>query len=66
MTASRGAERGRVILRILVVPSCLVGGSIGALVGYAMVRWLDARRQRTDWDHDTEWLSRLGGTAALS
>ena len=45
------------ILRILVV-ILLVGGTIGALVGYLMVRWLDARRRRADWERETEWLSR--------
>ena len=45
------------ILRILAL-ILLVGGSIGALVGYAVVRWLDARRQRADWERETEWLSR--------
>lgn len=45
------------IVRILAV-IVLVGGSIGALVGYSMVRWLDARRRRADWERETEWLSR--------
>lgn len=44
------------ILRILVI-ILLVGGTIGALVGYTMVRWLDGRRRRADWERETEWLS---------
>jgi membrane protein YqaA with SNARE-associated domain len=45
------------ILRILVI-ILLVGGTIGALVGYGMVRWLDDRRRHADWERETEWLSR--------
>lgn len=35
----------------------IVGGILGALAGYAVVRWLDARRRREDWKRDTEWLA---------
>jgi hypothetical protein len=42
----------RVIALIVVV-----GGLLGALAGYCVVRWLDARRRREDWRRETEWLA---------
>jgi hypothetical protein len=45
------------ILRVFAV-IVLIGGSVGALVGYSLVRWLDGRRRRADWERETEWLSR--------
>ena len=43
----------RVLALILIV-----GGMLGALIGYAVVRWLDARRRLELWRRDTEWLQR--------
>ena len=45
------------IVRVLAI-IVLVGGTIGALAGYCVVRWLDGRRRRADWERETEWLSR--------
>ncbi len=44
------------ILRVLAF-IVIIGGTIGALGGYCMVRWLDGRRKRADWERATEWLS---------
>ena len=44
------------IVRVLVV-ILIVGGSLGALLGYGVARWLDGRREREDWRRDTEWLA---------
>ena len=33
------------------------GGMLGAVAGYLVVRWLDARRQREEWRRETEWLA---------
>jgi membrane-associated phospholipid phosphatase len=35
----------------------IVGGILGALAGWLVIRWLDARRQREAWRRETEWLS---------
>jgi membrane-associated phospholipid phosphatase len=35
----------------------IVGGIFGALAGWLVIRWLDARRQREAWRRETEWLS---------
>jgi membrane protein YqaA with SNARE-associated domain len=35
----------------------IVGGILGALSGWCVVRWLDARRQREEWRRETEWLA---------
>jgi membrane protein YqaA with SNARE-associated domain len=45
------------ILRILAF-IVIIGGTLGALGGYCMVRWLDRRRERADWERATEWLAR--------
>jgi membrane protein YqaA with SNARE-associated domain len=45
------------ILRVIAF-IVIIGGTLGALGGYCMVRWLDKRRQHADWERDTEWLSR--------
>ena len=50
---SRGVSG--VIVRILAF-ILIVGGSLGALLGYSVARWLDRRRQREDWRRETEWL----------
>jgi membrane protein DedA with SNARE-associated domain len=54
------AERSRgvsaVIVRILAF-IVIVGGSLGALLGYSVASWLDRRRQREDWRRETEWLA---------
>ena len=44
------------IVRVLAV-IVIVGGSLGALLGYGVARWLDARREREDWRRETEWLA---------
>jgi membrane protein YqaA with SNARE-associated domain len=44
------------IVRILAV-IVIVGGLLGGLAGYGVVRWLDARRRREEWRRDTEWLA---------
>ena len=44
------------IVRILAL-ILIVGGSLGALIGYSVARWLDRRRQREDWRRETEWLA---------
>ena len=45
------------IVRILAL-ILIVGGSLGALIGYSVARWLDWRREREDWRRETEWLAR--------
>ena len=45
-----------VIVRILAL-ILIVGGSLGALIGYSVARWLDRRREREDWRRETEWLA---------
>jgi hypothetical protein len=45
-----------VIVRVLAL-ILIVGGSLGALGGYAVARWLDARREREEWRRETEWLA---------
>ena len=44
------------IIRVLAV-ILIVGGSLGALVGYGVARWLDRRREREEWRRETEWLA---------
>ena len=44
------------IVRVLAV-ILIVGGSLGALLGYGVARWLDRRREREDWRRETEWLA---------
>jgi membrane protein DedA with SNARE-associated domain len=46
-----------VIVRVLAI-ILIVGGSIGALTGYGVARWLDRRRQRKAWQRETAWLAR--------
>jgi membrane protein YqaA with SNARE-associated domain len=45
-----------VIVRILAF-ILIVGGSLGALAGYGVARWLDRRREREIWRRETEWLA---------
>jgi membrane protein YqaA with SNARE-associated domain len=45
-----------VIVRILAL-ILIVGGSLGALGGWAVARWLDRRRERENWRRETEWLA---------
>jgi membrane protein YqaA with SNARE-associated domain len=44
------------IVRVLVV-ILIVGGSLGALLGYGVAHWLDQRREREEWRRETEWLA---------
>jgi hypothetical protein len=44
------------IFRVIAV-IVIVGGTLGALAGYSVVRWLDRRRRRADWERETEWLA---------
>jgi membrane protein YqaA with SNARE-associated domain len=45
-----------VIVRILAL-ILIVGGTLGALAGWAVARWLDRRRERENWRRETEWLA---------
>jgi hypothetical protein len=45
-----------VIIRVLAI-ILIVGGSLGALLGWVVARWLDRRREREDWRRETEWLA---------
>jgi len=45
------------IVRVLVV-ILIVGGTLGALAGWGVARWLDRRREREEWRRETEWLAR--------
>jgi membrane protein YqaA with SNARE-associated domain len=44
-----------VIVRIAAL-ILIVGGGLGALLGYAVAHWLDQRRKREEWRRETEWL----------
>jgi len=35
----------------------IVGGSLGALAGWGVARWLDRRREREEWRRETAWLA---------
>ena len=52
----RSRDVSAVIVRILAL-ILIVGGSLGALIGYSVARWLDRRREREDWRRETEWLA---------
>jgi membrane protein YqaA with SNARE-associated domain len=54
--AVRSRDVSAVILRILAL-ILIVGGGLGALLGYAVARRLDQRRQREDLRRETEWLA---------
>jgi membrane protein YqaA with SNARE-associated domain len=45
-----------VIIRVLAV-ILIVGGSLGALAGWGVARWLDRRREREEWRRETAWLA---------
>jgi membrane protein YqaA with SNARE-associated domain len=44
------------VIRILAL-IVIVGGSLGALAGYCVARWLDRRREREEWRRETQWLA---------
>jgi hypothetical protein len=44
------------IFRVIAV-IVIVGGLLGALAGWCVVRWLDQRRRNADWERETAWLA---------